>query len=216
LRGVPLRTAAAGMRDFDPRDPSGLVGPWKKGHRHPGCCDSNHRPDRKIIPPPSELPAVAQPGRMLNWPVRPSEQRVGGGQTCSCATYCCDGETGKAGGVYRLSAEHTEISGVVRGPSADAAVRNSAPRGRLFRKYVLFFVSLVAVALLVNGGFDFWFGYQENKAALVRVQQEKADAASQRIAEFVDEIERQIGWTTHAEWSAAPLDQRRFDYVRLL
>ncbi|HEY1799158.1 MAG TPA: GAF domain-containing protein [Stellaceae bacterium] len=89
-------------------------------------------------------------------------------------------------------------------------------RGRLFRKYVLFFVGLVAVALLVNSGFDFWFGYQENKAALVGIQQEKADAAAQRIAEFADEIERQIGWTTHAEWSAAPLDQRRFDYVRLL
>jgi signal transduction histidine kinase len=98
-------------------------------------------------------------------------------------------------------------------PQTDPA---SAPRGRLFRKYVLFFVGLVAVALLLNSGFDFWFGYQESKAALVRIQQEKADAASQRIAEFVDEIERQIGWTTHAEWSAAPLDQRRFDYVRLL
>ena len=70
--------------------------------------------------------------------------------------------------------------------------------------------------LLVNGGFDFWFGFQQNKAAMVRMQQQKADVAAQRIQEFVDEIERQIGWTTHAQWSAAPLDQRRFDYVRLL
>src|SRR5271155_3192229 len=80
----------------------------------------------------------------------------------------------------------------------------------------MFFVGLVAVALLVNGGFDFWIGYQESKGAMVRLQQEKANAAAQRIAEFVNEIERQIGWTTHAQWSAAPLDQRRFDYVRLL
>ncbi|HWE79142.1 MAG TPA: PAS-domain containing protein, partial [Pseudolabrys sp.] len=98
-------------------------------------------------------------------------------------------------------------------PVAGAA---PVPRGRLFRKYVLFFVGLVAAALIVNGGFDFWFGYQENKASLIRIQQEKADAAAQRIEEFVEEIERQIGWTTHAQWSAAPLDQRRFDYVRLL
>jgi PAS domain S-box-containing protein len=90
------------------------------------------------------------------------------------------------------------------------------PRGKLFRKYVLFFVGLVAAALLVNGGVNFWFGFQENKAAMVRMQQLKADAAAQRIQEFVEEIERQIGWTTHAQWSAAPLDQRRFDYVRLL
>src|SRR5581483_2776977 len=113
-----------------------------------------------------------------------------------------------------MSAENVGIPALPIVPHAESAA--APPRGRLFRKYVLFFVALVAVALLVNSGFDFWFGYQESKAALVRIQQEKADAASQRIAEFVDEIERQIGWTTHAEWSAAPLDQRRFDYVRLL
>ena len=90
------------------------------------------------------------------------------------------------------------------------------PRGRLFRKYVLFFVLLVGAALLVNGGFDFWFGYQENKAALIRIQQQKADAAAESIEGFIESIQRQIGWTTHAQWSAAPLDQRRFDYVRLL
>jgi PAS domain S-box-containing protein len=98
----------------------------------------------------------------------------------------------------------------------DPARSEASPRGRLFRKYVLFFVGLVGIALLVNGGVDFWFGYKENKEALIRIQQEKADAAAQRIEEFVEEIERQIGWTTHAQWSAAPLDQRRFDYVRLL
>ncbi|HEU0218411.1 MAG TPA: GAF domain-containing protein, partial [Stellaceae bacterium] len=107
-------------------------------------------------------------------------------------------------------------------PALPAAAPPVAPgsaaprRGKLFRKYVLFFVGLVAAALLVNGGVEFWFGYRENKAAMVRMQQLKADAAAQRIQEFVEEIERQIGWTTHAQWSAAPLDQRRFDYVRLL
>ena len=83
------------------------------------------------------------------------------------------------------------------------------------RKYALLFIVLVGVALVANSGLDFWFSYQENKAALVRVQQEKADAAAQRIEEFIGEIERQIGWTTHAQWAAGPIDQRRFDYVRL-
>ena len=120
-----------------------------------------------------------------------------------------------------MSAENTGLPALplARDVAADAmpVVRTPPrPRGRLFRKYVLFFVGLVAVALLVNGGFDFWFGYQENKDSLIRVQQEKADGAAQRIEEFVEGIERQIGWTTHAQWSAAPLDQRRFDYVRLL
>jgi PAS domain S-box-containing protein len=120
-----------------------------------------------------------------------------------------------------MSAENTGLPALplAQDVAADAApVTRTPPRpwGRLFRKYVLFFVGLVAVALLVNGGFDFWFGYQENKDSLIRVQQEKADGAAQRIEEFVEGIERQIGWTTHAQWSAAPLDQRRFDYVRLL
>jgi len=90
------------------------------------------------------------------------------------------------------------------------------PRGRLVRKYALLLITLVGIALLINSVSDFWFSYQENKEALVRVQQEKAAAAAQRIGEFVEEIERQIGWTTHAQWVAAPLDQRRSDYFRLL
>src|SRR5271166_7178997 len=90
------------------------------------------------------------------------------------------------------------------------------PRGRLVRKYALLLITLVGIALLINSVSDFWFSYQENKEALVRVQQEKAAAAAQRIGEFVEEIERQIGWTTHAQWVVAPLDQRRSDYFRLL
>jgi GAF domain-containing protein len=90
------------------------------------------------------------------------------------------------------------------------------PRGRLFRKYVLLFIGLVSLVLLVNGALDFWFSYRENKAALVRIQQEKAESAARRIEQFVDEIEHQIGWTTAAQWAANPLEQRRFDYFRLM
>jgi len=89
-------------------------------------------------------------------------------------------------------------------------------RGRLFIKYVASLVGLVAAVLIGNGALDIWFSYKEAQQALVRIQQEKAEAAAQRIAAFVEEIERQIGWTTHAQWSAGSVDQRRFDYVRLL
>jgi len=100
---------------------------------------------------------------------------------------------------------------------ASSAIAPAAPRrGRLFVKYVVSLVGLVAVLLIGNGALDVWFSYNEAKQTLVRIQQEKAEAAAQRIAEFVDEIERQIGWTTHAQWSAGTVDQRRFDYVRLL
>jgi GAF domain-containing protein/anti-sigma regulatory factor (Ser/Thr protein kinase) len=102
-------------------------------------------------------------------------------------------------------------------PVRDAAAGTAAvvPRRRLFRKYTLLFIALVGAALLISSGVGFWFSYQENKAALVGIQQEKAQAAAARIEEFVGEIQRQIGWTTHAQWAAGPLDQRRQDYFRL-
>src|SRR5256714_8787584 len=119
---------------------------------------------------------------------------------------------GRRGGCV-TSADDTSVATV---PWAAPAANAAPPRRRLFRKYALLFVALVGTALLINSSFDFWFSYQENKTALVRVQQEKAESAAQRIAEFVEEIKSQIGWTTHAQWALGPLDQRRQDYVRLL
>ena len=115
----------------------------------------------------------------------------------------------------------SSAEGIVPPLAAVAAAASDAPamtppRRRLFRKYALLLVGLVGAALLITSGFDFWFSYQETKAALIRLQQEKALAAAERIEGFVDEIQRQIGWTTHAQWAASPLDQRRQDYFRLL
>jgi PAS domain S-box-containing protein len=114
--------------------------------------------------------------------------------------------------------EKTAAPAVSSWPAAPVATAGpvSHPSGRLLRKYALWFIALVGIALIVNSALDFWFSYQEDKAALLRVQQEKADSAARRIEQFIDEIERQIGWTTHARWAAGPLDERRFDFVRLL
>ncbi|CAN5701050.1 ATP-binding protein [soil metagenome] len=89
-------------------------------------------------------------------------------------------------------------------------------RRGLFLKYVVLFVGLVATVLAINVVLDLYFVYRENKRATIEVQQEKAEAAAQRIESFVREIERQIGWVTQAQWSSLPVEQRRFDYVRLL
>ncbi|MBL6617890.1 MAG: hypothetical protein ISP45_28045, partial [Reyranella sp.] len=64
----------------------------------------------------------------------------------------------------------------------------------LFLKYVVLFVGLVAGVLMVNVALDLWFVYQENRRATIEVQQEKAEAAAQKIESFVREIERQVGW----------------------
>jgi signal transduction histidine kinase len=67
----------------------------------------------------------------------------------------------------------------------------------LFLKYVVLFVGLVAAVLVINSALGLWFVYQENRRASI-------------------EVERQIGWVAQAQWAALPVDQRRFDYVRLM
>src|SRR6516162_7530518 len=97
-----------------------------------------------------------------------------------------------------------------------ARVRKAGPRRRLFAKYAIALVGLVSLVLLINGSLDIWFSYEGAKNAAVQLQREKADAAAQRIETFIAEIEKQIGWTTATQWAASPIDQRRFDYGRLL
>jgi len=100
-------------------------------------------------------------------------------------------------------------------PSA-AAPKRGKIRSRLFTKYVALFVAVVAVALASNGIFEVFFYYREHKASLIRIQREQAEAAAAKISQFIKEIESQLGWTTQLPWSAASLENRRFDALRLL
>jgi signal transduction histidine kinase len=88
-------------------------------------------------------------------------------------------------------------------------------RGGLFAKYFLSLVGIVTLVLLINGAFDMWFAYGTARQALGRLQQEQANSAADKVGQFITEIDRQIGWTTHPQWAAAPVDQRRFDFIRL-
>jgi signal transduction histidine kinase len=98
-------------------------------------------------------------------------------------------------------------------PPAEKALR---VRGKLFRKYVALFLSVVCIALLTSGLSEIGFAYQEHKASLIRIQREQAEAAATKIGQFIKEIDNQIGWTTQLPWSAGTLEQRRFDGLRLL
>ena len=51
-------------------------------------------------------------------------------------------------------------------------------RGSLFAKYSIPLVVLVSGALVISGLVQIYFSYQENKAALARIQHEKAVAAA--------------------------------------
>jgi two-component system, NtrC family, sensor kinase len=83
-------------------------------------------------------------------------------------------------------------------------------------KLALAFVGLVSLVLVVNGSVDMWLGYRAAEHAAVQIQQEKARDAARRIEQFVAEIERQIGWTTPLQWDALPLEERRYDFIRLM
>src|SRR5919106_484281 len=90
-------------------------------------------------------------------------------------------------------------------------------RGRLARKYAIVLVALVTGALLASGAVEIYSSYNENQAALVTLQREKAAGAASRIESFVREIERQLVWTTQPLLvsSSAALEQRRIDAVRV-
>ena len=91
------------------------------------------------------------------------------------------------------------------------------PRGHLFRKYALYFVTLVSAALLTSGLTGLYFAYQESRAALYELQREKALAAAGKIEQYIKEIERQLGWTLLPQAASRPTaEQRRIDFLKLL
>jgi len=95
----------------------------------------------------------------------------------------------------------------------------SSPKApsRLFRKYMVLFVSLVGGALLTNGIIEIYFSYQKNKTALIHIQREKARAAALSIEYFIERIERQVEWIACSPWAARlTLDRRRLEFIRLL
>ena len=92
---------------------------------------------------------------------------------------------------------------------------NPEIRSRLFRKYVTLFVAVVCIALVVNGAFQIWFFDQQNNAALIRIQNEQAQAAGAKIGRFIKEIEGQLGWTVQLPWTDGTAPQRRLDAWRL-
>jgi diguanylate cyclase (GGDEF)-like protein len=80
---------------------------------------------------------------------------------------------------------------------------------RLFRKYALFFSALVGLSLLLSGLLGIHDSYRENKRALMRLQQEKAQAAALRIAQYLTEVELKIATTTEPQAGVSALDQRK-------
>ena len=86
----------------------------------------------------------------------------------------------------------------------------------LLRKYAALLVALVGGSLIVNAAIEMYYSYGESREALIAVQREKAQGAAAVIEQFVKEIEGQVGWATGFLPAGSGLEQRRFDFLRLL
>jgi signal transduction histidine kinase len=89
-------------------------------------------------------------------------------------------------------------------------------QGSLGRKYAIYFVAVVGLALLVMGLVQVTFTERENRQAVLNLQHEQATFAAARIEAYVREIERQLGWVRFARPSGAQPEQVRIDFLKLL
>jgi signal transduction histidine kinase len=91
-------------------------------------------------------------------------------------------------------------------------------RGTLFRKYLLVLIAFIGGMLSVRGMIELHKSYQDNKAAVVRLQREKAAAAAFRIEHFIRQIEWQVGWASHPIFMPQEhvAEQRRLNFLWLL
>jgi signal transduction histidine kinase/ActR/RegA family two-component response regulator len=68
------------------------------------------------------------------------------------------------------------------------------PRGRLHRKYAVYLVAVISVALLVSGVSDIYFSQSELRSQLAALRRDDAINAADKIDEFIVRIEQQVGW----------------------
>jgi signal transduction histidine kinase/CheY-like chemotaxis protein len=109
------------------------------------------------------------------------------------------------------------VNFVWRGPPASKQEsRQRKVRGRLFLKYIAFFVTVVCLALLSNDLLQLQFSRRDYTAMSIRIQQGQAETAAVKIGQFVTEIEGQIGWIANLAWPDSRLEEWRFDLARLL
>ncbi|MGO4664708.1 ATP-binding protein [Bosea sp. 2RAB26] len=92
----------------------------------------------------------------------------------------------------------------------------SRPRGALTRKYAVFVGVAICLALGLNTAIATFFAFSDQRALVVRVQQEQAQAAAQRIGAFVAEIMQHLDWISQSGASNTPPEERRLDGLRLL
>ena len=88
---------------------------------------------------------------------------------------------------------------------------------RIFmRKGLVPALLLMCSALVLSSALEVWSSWKRTEALMVGLQGEKAQAVAQRIEASVREVERYVGLVGQPQWASLPVEQRRFDYVRLM
>jgi signal transduction histidine kinase/CheY-like chemotaxis protein/HPt (histidine-containing phosphotransfer) domain-containing protein len=89
-------------------------------------------------------------------------------------------------------------------------------RGKLARKYALFVGLAIGLVLGLNTAIATFFAFSDQRALLVRVQQEQARAAAQKIGAFVAEIMDHLDWASQSGATSNSPEERRLDGLRLM
>jgi signal transduction histidine kinase len=93
----------------------------------------------------------------------------------------------------------------------------SVRRGLLV-KYVVYFATLVSVALIVSSLLHMVFSYREDREILGQLQQEEARSAALQIERFIQEIERHVAGSTLPliDMLSANKEEQRLELSKLL
>ncbi|KRE14584.1 hypothetical protein ASE66_14600 [Bosea sp. Root483D1] len=100
----------------------------------------------------------------------------------------------------------------------DLVAQSNPPRrrGELARKYAVFVGVAICLALGLNTAITTFFAFSDQRALLVRVQQEQARAAAQKIGAFVTEIMDHLDWASQSGATSNSPEERRLDGLRLM
>lgn len=86
----------------------------------------------------------------------------------------------------------------------------------LFRRYFISILSAVILPLLLMSGLDAWLGYSDQKLLLASLLRSEANAASNRVEDFLERIEIHLNETVHQPWDAGTIDEHYFDALDFL
>lgn len=86
----------------------------------------------------------------------------------------------------------------------------------LFWKYFRGLFVAVAAPLAIAGASEAWFGYHDQRARMSELLDAEARLAAEKIHDFIEGLQEQLGWTVQLPWSEGADERRTLDALRLM